>query len=145
MNISKTVQTQAIEQGLFAVHKDPHFTSYIHVSYMRAAFTVMNIRPNNILYQTLFVNCVSQTNVPQKLCKEARSLWNDGTHNQWSLNQWQGSAFSLPHAMQHCILSGTVFWLVLQTGSKFLLPVIRMSYFHLSIPLLIVFIKLILC
>ena len=32
---------------------------------MRATFSVMNIRPNNILYQTLFVYCVSQTNVPQ--------------------------------------------------------------------------------
>ena len=61
----KTIQTQTIEQGLFAVHKNAHFTSYDRVSYMRATFSVMNIRPNNILYQMLFVNCVSETNVPQ--------------------------------------------------------------------------------
>ena len=73
VNMPKTVQTQTIEQGLFAVHKTPHFTSYIRVSYMRATFNVMNIRPNNILYQMLFVYCVSQTNVPQ-LCKETRPL-----------------------------------------------------------------------
>ena len=61
----KTVHTHTIEQGPFAVHKNSHFTSFARVSYMRETFSVMNIRPNNILYQTLFVNCVSQTNVPQ--------------------------------------------------------------------------------
>ena len=44
----KTVQTQTVEQGLFAVHKNPHFTSYARVSYMPATFSVMNFRPNNI-------------------------------------------------------------------------------------------------
>ena len=61
----KTVQTQTIEQALFAVHKNPHFTSDVRVSYMHATFGVMNVEPNNILYQTLFLNCVSQTNVLQ--------------------------------------------------------------------------------
>ena len=36
------------------------------------------------------------------------------------------------------------FWSVLQTGSKFLLPIILMNYFHLPIPLLIAFLQLIL-
>ena len=61
----KTGQTQTIEQGIFAVHQNFHFMSCVRVSYMRATFSVMNIGPNNILYQTLFVNCVSQTNVQQ--------------------------------------------------------------------------------
>ena len=66
MNMPKTVQTQTIEQSLFVVHKNPHFPSYyVRVFYMRATFSVINIRPNNILYQALFVYCLSQTNVPQ--------------------------------------------------------------------------------
>ena len=53
----KTVQTQTIEQDLLAVHKNLHSTFYARVSYMRATFSVINIGPNNILQQTLFVNC----------------------------------------------------------------------------------------
>ena len=63
VNMPKSVQTQTIERGLFDVHKNTHFTSYVCVSYVPATFSVMNVRSNNILYQTLFVNCVSQTNV----------------------------------------------------------------------------------
>ena len=79
VNMPKTVQTQTIEHSLFAVHKNPHFTSYVRVSYMHATFGVMNVGPNNILYQTLFVNCVSQTNVLQTVVQRWSAI---------SLKQW---------------------------------------------------------
>ena len=66
----KTVQTQTIEQSLFAVHKNPNFTSYVRVSYMGTTFSVMKTRQNNTLYQTLFVYCVPDERATNSCAKE---------------------------------------------------------------------------
>ena len=68
VNMSESVQKQTIEQSPFSVHKDPHLESYVFVC---STFnSEINIRLNNISYQTIFVNSGSQTNMP--LCKQTR-------------------------------------------------------------------------
>ena len=115
----KAVQIQTNEQDLFAVHKNPHFTFYVRVSCMRATFSVMNIRPNNILYQTLFVNCVPQAIVLYVYflfhfyCSvdSVVSFSSSATSLQWShrhLAAYLQCKVRLMHCMALCIAFGKV-------------------------------------
>ena len=85
VNMPKTVQTLTIEQSLFAVHKSPNFTSYVCVSYIRATFSVMNIRPNNILYHSdellsvvnSATNCIFTINLALAFTRAFRLLFRE--------------------------------------------------------------------
>ena len=138
MNTLKGVQTHTIEQSLFADHKSPYFNSYVCVSYVRATFSMMNIR-QNILYETLSVNCVPDELIINRSVEETRPLLNHVTYDQTESVIKVSIQFCFPQMIQDCILSETVFLSVLQINHSTLIRLV--TYFradlltlHPSIP-----------